>query len=143
MEIVATIARSYKKILYGLYGTIYGSWIWLPRKVNPGLCPDHVQTCGQSIGRSNSSISVWKLPAVRYNWLEVSSLEILSGVILVSVFYLLLVAVDRYLSVIFPFFHKIKFNTFLVLNSGLAMTWILGIISKALIPFMVLVPLYR
>ncbi|XP_075256702.1 mu-type opioid receptor-like [Convolutriloba macropyga] len=45
-----------------------------------------------------------------------------------SVFYLLLVAVDRYLSVIFPFFHKIKFNTFLVLNSGLAMTWILGII---------------
>ena len=37
MEILATIARSYKKILYGLYGTIYGSWIWLPRKVNPGI----------------------------------------------------------------------------------------------------------
>ena len=24
------------KFFYGLYGTIYGAWIWLPRKVNTG-----------------------------------------------------------------------------------------------------------
>ena len=37
MEFLATIARSYKKFLYGLYETIYGSWIWFPKKVNPSL----------------------------------------------------------------------------------------------------------
>ena len=35
MEFLAIIARSYKKILYILYGTIHGSWIWFPKKVDP------------------------------------------------------------------------------------------------------------
>ena len=36
MEISATIARSYKNVLYGMYGTIYSSWIWFRRTINPG-----------------------------------------------------------------------------------------------------------
>ena len=36
-EIHANLCAHEKNFLYGLYGIIYGSWIWLPRKVNPGI----------------------------------------------------------------------------------------------------------
>ncbi|XP_075256716.1 somatostatin receptor type 5-like [Convolutriloba macropyga] len=43
-----------------------------------------------------------------------------------SVFNLLLVAVDRYLSIVVPFFHKLKFSKPKVLYTCIVVTWIMG-----------------
>ncbi|XP_075263560.1 mu-type opioid receptor-like [Convolutriloba macropyga] len=48
-----------------------------------------------------------------------------------SVFNLLLVTLDRYLSVIKPFFHKNKFSQGWVLTAAVVLTWNLGIITSS------------